>query len=478
VRADSKIAAGLFVLAAVTFGYFTGGAGWNQDAHFDLTRAIVERQTLYIDGYDVNTGDVSKGTGGHTFINKPPGASILAAVPYAVIYAVERRLHAPVDSLTLMNCWIATALSIGLCGAFIGPVLYLYGRRRMEATPAIALWVSAIILFGTIIFPYSTMLFAHIPAALFLLLAVTLLENRPVAAGIAAGLAVSCFYVCAIAVVILAFTAFSPQRHREHRGTSPWPLCLCGKTLSRFILGVLPFVALMAIYQWLCFGSPFRTAVEASTPFTQKGLLFGVIRMPSIDALYGITLSPYRGLFFVSPILLLAFVAMKRDRKFWSVIAIVTIFILTIASFNGWNGGFAFGPRYLVPIVPLLGIPMMAAKPRPLWILAAIISVGLNFIATATDPMPSPELQHPVSRYLVPAFFTGHIGEKTRREVGWFETQSVPNVALPRDSGNLGEFIFGKGTRASVIPIALWLAAGFAILLRMSLRQPQCALVE
>lgn len=475
---DSKIAAGLFVLAAVTFGYFTGGAGWNQDAHFDLTRAIVERQTLSIDGYDVNTGDVSKGTGGHTFINKPPGASILAAAPYAVVYAIERRRNVPVDSMTRMNRWIATALSVGLCGALIGPILYLYGRRKMNATAATAL--SAVILFGTIIFPYSTMLFGHVPAALFLLLAVTLLETRPVAAGIAAGLAVSCFYVCAIAAAILALTAVEPQRHRGHRA---FPLCLCGKQLFGFLLGLLPFAILMAIYQWLCFGSPFRTAVEASTPFTEKGLLFGVIKMPAMAALYGITLSPYRGLFFVSPILLLAFVgffAMKRNREFWSVIAIATTYILAIASFHWWDGGFAFGPRYLVPIVPLLGIPMMAAKPTPrlLWIAAAIFSVGLNFIATATDPMPSPELQHPVSRYLVPAFFTGHIGEKTRREVGWFETQSVPNVALPRDSGNLGEFIFGKGTRASVVPIVLWLAAGFAILLRISLREPQRPLVE
>jgi hypothetical protein len=103
VSSDARIAAGLFVLAAVTFAYFTGGAGWNQDAHFDLTRAIVERQTLYIDGYDVNTGDVSKGTGGHTFINKPPGASILAAAPYAVIFAIERRLQLSVDSMTRTN---------------------------------------------------------------------------------------------------------------------------------------------------------------------------------------------------------------------------------------------------------------------------------------------------------------------------------------------------------------------------------------
>jgi len=463
VSADAKIAAGLFLLAAVTFGYFTGGAGWNQDAHFDLTRALVERQTLYIDGYDVNTGDVSKGTGGHTFINKPPGASILAAAPYVIVYAIERGLHAPIDSLTVMNRWISTACSVGLCGALIGPILYLYGRRK--TTAATALCISIAILFGTVVFPYSTMLFAHVPAALFLLLAVILLERRPVAAGIAAGIACSCFYICAIALGILAVMALAHSR----------------RSAVRFVLGALPFVVLMAIYQWLCFGSPLRTSVEASTPFTQGGLLFGVIGIPSMAALYGITLSPYRGLFFVSPVLLLTLfelVKMKRNRELLGIVAIVITFILAIASFNGWNGGFAFGPRYLVPIVPLLGIPMMLAKPRLLWILPAIFSIGLNFLATAVDPMPSPEVQHPVSRYLVPAFFTGHIGEKTRREIGWFETQSVANVSLARDSGNLGEFIFGKRNRASVLPILLWLTGGFAILFRMSLRQPERLLVE
>jgi hypothetical protein len=454
---DSKIAAGLFVVAAVTFAYFTGGAGWNQDAHFDLTRAIVERQTLYIDGYDVNTDDVSKGTGGHTYINKPPGASILAAAPYAVVFAIEHRLRLPVDSMTPTNRWITTALSAGLCGALIGPLLYLYGRRRMNSSACNALCVSAIILFGTIVFPYSTMLFAHVPAALFLLLSVILLKNRPVAAGIAAGLAVSCFYVCALAAAILTIGAFSCRR----------------VAAVRFVLGTLPFAVSMALYQWLCFGSPLRTAVESSTQFTQKDRLFGVIGTISTDALYGITLSPYRGLFFVSPILLLAFAgfaSMKRNQEFWSVIIIAIVFVMAIASFNGWSGGYAFGPRYLVPIVPLLGIAMMAARLRMIWIPLVIISVGLNFIATATDPMPSSELPHPVSRYLLPAFFTGHIGERTRRDIGSFATQSVDHVSVARESGNLGEFIFGKRKFASILPIALWLAAGFAILLRMSIR--------
>jgi hypothetical protein len=287
---DGRIAAGIFLVAAVTFGYFTGGAGWNQDAHFDLTRALVERQTLYVDGYDVNTGDLSPGTGGHSYINKPPMASLLAAIPYAFVFAAEKFLHAPIDDMTRTNRWIATALSIGLCGACIGPVLYLYGRRRIGASAPAALAVAAAVLFGTGIFPYSTMLFAQIPSALFLLLAVVLLSTRPVLAGLAAGLALSCFYVCGAAALILFIVACFQSR----------------RAAARFAIGCLPWIVLMAVYQWLCLGSPFRTAVEASTPFTEKGSLFGVLRLPSLEALSGILVSPYRGLFFASPVLLFA----------------------------------------------------------------------------------------------------------------------------------------------------------------------------
>lgn len=464
---DGKIATGLFFIAAITFGYFTGGAGWNQDAHFDLTRALVERHTFYIDGYDVNTGDISHGTGGHVYINKPPGASVLAAIPYAIVFAVEKLLHAPIDGMTRINCWIATALSIGLCGACIGPVLYLYGRRRFGTMPPTALGVAAVILFGTVIFPYSTMLFAQVPAALFLLLAVVLFPKRPLMAGIAAGAALSCFYVCAAAAAILFIAA-----------------CV-RRSAARFTIGCLPSVLLMGIYQWLCFGSPFRTAVEASTPFTENGSLFGVLRIPSAEALYGISLSPYRGLFYASPILLFALIgffmtARNHNRDVWLVAAIVVIFFIAIASFNGWNGGCAFGPRYLVPIVPLLGIPMLVAariKSRSfwaLWIAAAFISISINFIATTTDPMPCPGVANPIRGYLLPAFFTGRIPEKSRIAFPWYPTRSVDKIALPRDSGNLGELIFGKRKRASIFPILAWLVCGMTLLLRLA-RKPEKA---
>src|SRR5258708_25502865 len=170
---DRRIATGLFVLAWVTFAWFYGGAGWNGHAQFDLTRALIERQTLYIDGYDVNTGDTSRGIDGHTYINKPPGVSFLAAIPYAAVCAVERALRLPVEHIEHANLWIVTAATCGVSGALIGAILYLYGRRRARATAVSSVGVSLAILFGPIVFPYSTILFAHVPPPLFLPLALT-----------------------------------------------------------------------------------------------------------------------------------------------------------------------------------------------------------------------------------------------------------------------------------------------------------------
>ena len=83
---DRRIAEWLFLLAFFTAAYFYAGAGWNQNAALDLTRAIVERHTFAIDAYAANTGDVSYANG-HVYANKAPALSFLAEVPYLLVHA-------------------------------------------------------------------------------------------------------------------------------------------------------------------------------------------------------------------------------------------------------------------------------------------------------------------------------------------------------------------------------------------------------
>ena len=454
---DRRIAFGLFLLAFVTYAWFFSGGGWNQNAHFDLTRALVERQTLHIDGYRVNTGDVSWApTGGewHAYINKPPGISFLGAIAYAPIYFIERAMHVPLDSWMWMtlNAWLVTMLTCGVTGALIPAVLYLYGARR--ASRVAALGVALAVAFGTGVFPYSTLMMAHVPPALFLLLAFVWLDERPLLAGICAGMAGASHYLCIPAAIVMLIALAMRNR----------------KAALRFALGGAPFGAALALYHYACFGSPFVTSVETSRNFTEEGLLFGVFRLPSLEAMWGLTFSEYRGLFFASPFLLLSFLGLRRmKRRDVVVIAVIfAIFFFAIAGFNGWHGGSAFGPRYLVPVVPLLAIPLLGLRGRALGSIALVLGVaafGLHLLATAVDPTPEGSERRPVRNHLLIAGRTS-INEQAIDELLPHRHYVPGSHESTWASFNVGEMVFGAGNPMSALPIVVWVVGGGAWLWR------------
>lgn len=460
---DRKIAAGLFLLTFVTYAYFFSGGGWNQNAHLDLTRALVEQRTVAIDSYWSNTGDVSwsRSSGEeHVYINKPPGVSFLAAVPYALLYGLERALRLPGNTWEMftLNAWLVTALTCGLTGALIPVVLYCYGRRHAGASPLAALGVALVIAFGTIVFPYATMLFAHVPPALFLLVAFVWRDERPLLAGIAAGIAGASYYLCIPAAMVMFAGVW-------FRGGIRLAL--------RFAAGGLPFGVLLMIYHTVCFGSPLVTSLEVSTRFTEKGLILGVFRLPATEALWGLLGSDYRGLFFFSPVLLLALVGAWRMRRSELVLvaAIVAVFVVAASAFNQWPGGSAFGPRYLLPAVPFFGMAMMYLRGRLLGTVALVLGIfscAVHLLATAVDPTPNDAIRDPLRDYLLPHFLAGatSINEQSIAE-------RFPHARYPRGSHesawasfNLGELLTGPSNTASLLPLVIWILGGGALLAR------------
>jgi hypothetical protein len=421
----------------------------------------------------VNTGDIAwSNVSGewHAYSNKPPGLPFLAALPYAAIFAIERALGVPVDGWLPMtiNVYLLTLLVCATSGAGIAVLLFRWAVRRAEARRATAVLVALIGAFGTIVLPYSTMFFSPVPAAFFLLLAFVVLEERPVLAGAAAGIAGLCFYICIPAAAVLALGA----------GRKAW----------KFILAGLPFGALLAWYHTVCFGAPWRTSLETAQNFTERGLLLGLFRTyPTKLALWGLTFSEYRGLFFVSPVLLLAFIGMWRMRRrdLATIGAIFAIFLVMVASFNGWEGGSSFGPRHILPAIPLLVLPLAFLRVR--WLLApAMLSVAINLLATAIDASPAGGIQRPVRDFYVPVFLTGRIPPATLQVMGSEEghvgkvsinrqavDELIPHRVHPRGSHesewasfNLGEFVFGAGNRTSLLPIVLWMVIGGALIAR------------
>jgi hypothetical protein len=100
------------------------------------------------------------------------------------------------------------------------------------------------------------------------------------------------------------------------------------------------------------------------------------------EGLYGLTLSTGKSLFLYSPPLLLlswAGPAWWRTRRADAVVglAVIAAVLLAVGAQSGWHGDPAWGPRRLVPLVPLV------AEPIALWLDAAWATLRLRLQALA-----------------------------------------------------------------------------------------------
>ena len=463
--ADRQIAIRLSLLTFIVYAWFYAGAGWNQNSQFDLTRAIVERTTFAIDSYQGNTGDVSRHDD-HVYSNKSPGLSIVGALPYVVVYAIERQFGVDVnDALVLaFNCYLCTVLTVGLSGAWIAGLIYLASRRR-GASPPWAVAVALTVALATQLLPYGTLFMLHVPSAALMLYA--LAGRRDAVTGFCAGAATVMNYLCAPAIIAFAFL----------RGRRGGPV---------FVIGALPPLLFLAIYQHLCFGSFSTISIAREDPrFLTHGAAFGLFGKPSMEAFYGITFSPYRGLFYFAPVLLMSIIGLvmslkSRDRRgeVAAIVFVSAVFFAFNVSFNGWEGGFGIGARYLVPIIPLLGLLIVGCSgwARVLFTPLAVLSLFISFAATAVDPQPSGTIPRPLTQYILPlllyghfspsvpitppwtaATFTGHtsVNRMAHDEAIVFSRHAPGSAAAEWSSFNLGEAFFGPGDARSLAAIAM-----------------------
>src|SRR5207253_5164697 len=192
------------------------------------------------------------------------------------------------------------------------------------------------------------------------------------------------------------------------------------RALLLFVCGGAPFAIALAAYQFTAFGSPFTTSIATTNPsFLEKGALLGILHAPRLEALWGLTFSPYRGLFFLAPVLLLALPRLREPL----IAASSAAMLLLNACFNGWHGGYTIGPRYLVVIVPLLVIATIEMiHLRRIALILGALSVALNFAATVVDPQPPDSVRDPIGHYAIPALLFGSAEPAEAPWIGGFYT--------------------------------------------------------
>ena len=132
-------------------------------------------------------------------------------------------------------------------------------------------------------------------------------------------------------------------------------------------------------------GSPFEFGYPSAA---EGGKALNTFQTPLATGLLGFLVSPGKSIFLFSPPILLAFLGLprlwRRDRGLAFVAAAAPIaYLLFFATYTQWEGGYCYGPRYLVPALALLGLgvgPALEAASRNTRLLAIAVFVAGFFV--------------------------------------------------------------------------------------------------
>ena len=195
--------------------------------------------------------------------------------------------------------------------------------------------------------------------------------------GLAAGLAVATKVAHVVVVLPFLFwaVALGWQRSRQ-RGLVVHALCWS------FFFSI--WIGAIAGYNWSRFASVFETGY---------GREAGNFTTPLAVGLSGLLASPAKGVLWYCPVLVLAMLGWpafwRRDRACaLAIVAASVLWLLLISRYYQWFGGGAWGPRFLVPLLPLWILPAAEIFARwrrgSGWRVAIVVAVAVSLAAAMT----------------------------------------------------------------------------------------------
>jgi hypothetical protein len=373
----------LFVFVIVVVGPWVKPLSAQPAARLAFTAAIVDRGTIYIDAYrDVTLPiDRVETEDGRLLPDKAPGQPLLAVPVYAVgrlAGAEPATVYRITENLTLW--WVALWSAI----VPLGLLSVLMLRRAWQVVGPVAIEATLAMVFATFLLPFGGELYGHLMAATFGFGAWLLARGPHERAGrwLGAGALAGCAVVTEYPLIIVALTVAG---YLAVRGRALRPVVL-------YVLGAVPAALVLLGYQWAAFGAPLRTSYGAK--FNEQG---GSIptSWPSPVNL-GQVLVGERGLLLFAPVLLIALAglvylirrahAAGHDDAIVAAVILGAFLLLQSSWPNPW-GGSGPGPRYVVPALPFLCVPLAAVWRERLFLSRALTALGaaVMLLAMATD---------------------------------------------------------------------------------------------
>jgi len=348
-----RVALLLALVALVTVGPIVADDTAQPASRYSLTAALADHGSVDLGPYVHELGVDRAKYEGHLRSDKAPGQPILAVPVYIAGRALGAEPASHVHVHGDLGLWWETLWSATIPFALLLAMIFLACARFVRRGTALAVAIAFGV--GTMLLPFGANLFAHdLVAALgfgaWLLLADDDLSPRRAAlAGLLCGLVVLCEYEAAIVAVVLA--GYVLVRHRSR--------------LPALALGAIGPAAVLAWYQWAAFGAPWRTP-SAFFAGTIQGTSEGGYRLPTIGSLVSVLFGG-RGLWIGAPVAFVAIAAAVlvltreggRTREHATVgLAICAPYVVLCAGWSGFRLLQDPGPRFLIPALPFLAVPL------------------------------------------------------------------------------------------------------------------------
>lgn len=490
----------IFLIALLCYGYFfPRWADNNQNSRLNMVVAVVDDGTLQIDRYVHGqlgfgkTVDYAK-VSDHYYSDKAPGAAFLGIPVYASLRLAldwpvmerltERLANSEAFKATLREsgsgvvqdkvryalAQVTLSFLIGAIPSALLCVLLYQLARGFGGRPNTSAFVALAYGLLTPAFAYANTFYGHQLSAVMLVAAFYLIFTleqpgaprpsvlRSLAIGLLLGYSVMTEFPAVLVAGILTLYAIYVFLRRAAGGHLIW-VCI----------GLAACAAALMIYNNAIFGGPFKLGYSSSELWQQQHSAgFMSLTLPHWEAAFGITFSPFRGLFVLSPIMVLALPGFAlwwrsgegRATCLASLFSVLAMFLFNASSIMWW-GGFAVGPRYFLPGLPFMALALIflvdpAArgdlKTRPVWLTLLIVLLSAwSLVATwgltlAEQAFPPDTIFNPLVEYALPNWLAGNIARNAGTVVGF--------------KGHLG--LLPLAATCAVVTLVWWMASRLA----------------
>lgn len=409
----------LFLCHVYFFQIYPNFLPTNEYSRFLLVSAVVDYHTIQIDEpmkrFGLNQDRAVYQ--GHSYSDKAIGTSVIGIPVYFLLKLVGVECS-PRIWILLLRVFCVTIPSI----LMIRPLVRLW--RRMA--PGQEQFIPSAVFgyaFGTMAVTYSMQFISYYIVGVFLFYSfyfiyehcVTGKRSLLLLGGVFSGAAAMSEYPAVFAVTVLfLYTFWRLPRRRD---------------IWLYILGAAPFAALMLGYNAMIFGTPFDVTYRHMADTTHVGQhaqgMVG-ISFPTRAAVYGLLFGRKQGLFVLSPLLvfglpgfLLLYRKQEWKKEAWLFAGMTACYLFLYTGAVNWDYGWAFGPRYLSPMLPFLMSAVVACVAeiyrrnnpwlRWLWIFCVLISCGYCIVGTITFPFPAAEIRNPYFQLSLPMLLHGTV---------------------------------------------------------------------